>query len=63
MLKELVTLLRLHRLVVVNVSPQVPRDSIKLMLVLKCHVYEADALQIASAKKANSKVVVTGDRG
>lgn len=60
MLKEHITLSRLGRLVVVNVSPQVLRASMKL--VLKHHIYVADALQIASAKKANSRIMVTGDK-
>ncbi len=61
MLKELITLSRLRRLVIVSVSPQALRDSIKLML--KYHIYVADALQIASARKANSNVVVTRTEG
>jgi predicted nucleic acid-binding protein len=60
MLKEHMTLSRLGRLIVVNVSPQVLRASMKL--VLKYHIYIADALQIASAKKVNSRVMVTGDK-
>jgi predicted nucleic acid-binding protein len=34
-----------------------------MKLVLKHHIYVADALQIASAKKVNSRVMVTGDKG
>jgi len=60
MLRESMTLSRLHRLVVVSVSPPVLRTSIEL--VLKHHIYVADALQIASAKKVDSSTVVTGDR-
>ena len=30
--------------------------------MLKHHIYVADALQIASAKKVNSSIVVTGDK-
>ena len=60
MLRESMTLSRLHRLVVVSVSPPVLRASIEL--VLKHHIYVADALQIASAKKVDSSTVVTGDR-
>jgi predicted nucleic acid-binding protein len=60
MLGELATLSKLHRLVVVSVSPSILRNSIKL--VLKHHIYIADALQIASAKKVNSPIVVTGDK-
>jgi len=61
MLEEHMTLSRLDRLIVVNVSPQVLRASMKL--VLKHHIYVADALQVASAKKVNSRVMVTGDKG
>ena len=60
MLGEFTTLSRLHRLVVISVSPSILRTSIEL--VLKHHIYVADALQIASAKKANSSIMVTGDR-
>lgn len=60
MLGEFMTLSRLHRLVVVSVSPSILRSSIEL--VLKHHIYVADALQIASAKKVNSSIVVTGDK-
>jgi len=60
MLRESMTLSRLHRLVVVGVSPSLLRTSLEL--VLKHHVYVADALQIASAKKVNSSMVVAGDR-
>jgi predicted nucleic acid-binding protein len=60
MLRESMTLSRLHRLVVVSVSPPVLRASIELLL--KRHIYVADALQIASARKVNSSTVVTGDR-
>jgi predicted nucleic acid-binding protein len=58
MLEEHMTLSRLDGLIVVNVSPQVLRASMKL--VLKHHIYVADALQVASAKKVNSRVMVTG---
>jgi predicted nucleic acid-binding protein len=61
LVKEYMTLSRLSRLIVVNVSPQVLRASMKL--VLKHHIYVADALQVASAKKINSRVMVTGDKG
>ena len=60
MLGEFTTLSRLHRLIVVSVSPSILRTSIEL--VLKHHIYMADALQIASAKKVNSSIMVTGDR-
>ena len=60
MLRESMTLSRLFSLIIVAVSPSVLRTSIEL--VLKRHIYVADALQIASAKRVNSPIVVTGDR-
>ncbi|RLG86748.1 MAG: VapC toxin family PIN domain ribonuclease [Thermoprotei archaeon] len=60
LLREMRTLARLHRLVVVDVSPKVLRGSVKV--VLKHHIYVADALQIASATMARSSIFVTGDR-
>jgi predicted nucleic acid-binding protein len=60
MLREVATLSRLHRLLVVNISPPLLRDSIKL--VLKHHIYVADALQVATAKRINSSMIVTGDK-
>jgi predicted nucleic acid-binding protein len=60
MLREAMTLSRLHRLLVVGVSPSILRASIEL--VLKHHIYVADALQVASAKNVDSSAVVTGDR-
>jgi predicted nucleic acid-binding protein len=60
LLREMKTLARLHRLMLVDVSPKVLRQTIKL--VLKYHIYVADALQLASAAKVGSKMVVTGDR-
>jgi predicted nucleic acid-binding protein len=60
MLREATTLSRLHRLLVVGVSPFILRASIEL--ALKHHIYVADALQVASAKNVSSSTVVTGDR-
>mgnify|MGYP003930879201 CR=1 FL=1 len=60
MLRESITLSRLNRLVTVSINPSVLRASIEL--VLKHHIYVADALQIASAKKVNSAIVTTGDK-
>ncbi|MFZ8854710.1 MAG: type II toxin-antitoxin system VapC family toxin [Thermofilaceae archaeon] len=60
MMRETATLSRLHRLLIIGVSPFLLRASIEL--VLKYHIYVADALQIVSAKKANSSLIVTGDR-
>lgn len=60
LLREMKTLTKLHRLVVVEISPRVLRETIRL--VLKHHIYVADALQIASAIKARSTIFVTGDK-
>jgi hypothetical protein len=46
--------------VVVSVSPLILRASLKL--VLKHHIYAADALQLASAKSIDNCTFVTGDR-
>ncbi|MBC7091395.1 MAG: type II toxin-antitoxin system VapC family toxin [Nitrososphaeria archaeon] len=60
MLREAKTLLRLRKLLVIGISPSILRNSIEL--VLKHHMYVADALQIVSARRANSSILVTGDR-
>jgi len=60
MLGETATLSRLRRLFIIGVSPSLLRASIGL--VLKYHIYVADALQIVSAKKVNSSLIVTADR-
>lgn len=60
MLREAKTLLRLHKLLVIGISPSILRNSIEL--VLKHHIYVADALQIVSARRANSSILVTGDK-
>jgi len=60
MLRETATLSRLHRLYIIGVSPSLLRASIEL--VLKYRIYVADALQIASAKKVDSSLIVTADR-
>lgn len=59
LLREMKTLSKLHRLIVVEISPRILKETIKL--VLKHHIYVADALQIVSAIKARSKIFVTGD--
>jgi predicted nucleic acid-binding protein len=59
LLSESATLSRLRRLLVVGVSPSILRESVEL--VLKHHVYVADALQVASAKSIKSDRFVTGD--
>ncbi len=60
LLREMETLAKLHRLRVVEISPRILKETIKL--VLKYHVYVADALQMASAIKAKSNIFVTGDK-
>ncbi len=60
MLRESVTLSRLRRLLIVSVSPAILRSSIEL--VLRYHIYVADALQVASARSVGSSTLVTGDR-
>ena len=60
LLRELKTLSKLHRLIVVGVSPSILREAIRL--VLKHHIYVADALQIVSAIKSKSGKFVTGDK-
>ncbi len=49
MLREMKTLSRLNRVKIIGITPGILRESIKL--VLKRHIYLADALQILSAKK------------
>lgn len=60
MLRESVTLSRLRRLLIVSVSPAILRSSIEL--VLRYHIYAADALQVASTRSVGSSTLVTGDR-
>ncbi len=50
LLREMKTLAKLHRLVIVEISPRIHKETIKL--VLKHHIYVTDALQLASAIKA-----------
>lgn len=60
LLREMKTLVKLRRLIIVEVSPRVLRSTINL--VLKHHIYVADALQIVSAVKSRSNIFVTGDK-
>lgn len=60
LLREMKTLTRLHRLIVIGVSPSILREAVKL--VLKHHIYVADALQITSAITSKSTTFTTGDR-
>lgn len=60
LLREVKTLARLQRIIVIGVSPLILREAVKL--VFKHHIYVADALQIVSAVKSNSTRLVTGDK-
>ncbi len=60
LLRETRTLVKLHRLIVIEIGPRILKETVKL--VLKHHIYVADALQIASAIKAGSNILVTGDK-
>lgn len=60
MLRELRMLCRARSAIIVNVTPKTIRESVKL--VFKYHLYVADAIQIISAKQANARNLVTGDR-
>ena len=60
LLREIKTLTKLRRLMIVEVSPRVLKETIKF--TLKYHIYVADAIQIASAIKVGSRVFVTGDK-
>ncbi|MEM2051177.1 MAG: type II toxin-antitoxin system VapC family toxin [Thermoproteota archaeon] len=59
MLRELRMLLRARSAIMVNVTPKIVRESLKL--VFKHHLYVADAIQIASAKQVGARILVTGD--
>ncbi len=60
MLKELKMLCRARSAVIVDITPRTIREAVRL--VFKYHIYIADALQVASAKKANTQKFLTGDR-
>ncbi len=60
LLREVKTLAKLYRVIVVGISPSILRSAVNL--VLKHHVYIADALQIVSAHKSRSNRFVTGDK-
>jgi len=59
-LSETKILRRLYRLKIIGVSPPLLRETIKL--ILRYHIYAADALQIASAKTVKSTAFATGDK-
>ena len=60
LLREVKTLSNLHRIIIIDVTPSILRTTIKL--ILKYHVYVADALQVASAISSKSNKFVTGDK-
>jgi predicted nucleic acid-binding protein len=60
LLREVKTLSSLNRVIVIDVAPSILRIAIKL--VLKHHIYVADALQIASAIRSSSSKFVTSDK-
>jgi predicted nucleic acid-binding protein len=59
-LREIKILRRLYRFKIIEISPPLLRETIKL--ILRYHIYAADALQIASAKAVKSTAFVTGDK-
>jgi len=59
-LREAKILRRLYRFKIIGISPPLLRETIKL--ILRYHIYVADALQIASAKAVKSTAFVTGDK-
>ncbi len=60
MLRELKTLTRRGGAVLIGASPRILRSSVAI--VLRRHIYIADALQIVSAREAGGDTLVTGDR-
>lgn len=60
MLRELRTLARLQGARVIGVTPPLLRASINI--VMRSHVYVADALQVASARGVSADEFLTGDR-
>ena len=60
LLREVKTLARLHKIMLVGVDPFILRKSIEI--VLKHHIYVADALQLVSAIESRSKLFVTADK-
>ncbi len=59
MLRELRMLFRMRSANMVNVTPKIIRESVKL--VFNRHIYVADAIQIVSAKQVGAHMLVTGD--
>ncbi len=60
MLRETRTLARMNQGIIMYVSPLILRETVKILF--KHHLYVADALQVASAKKIGAATFVTGDK-
>ena len=60
MLREMKTLSKLQMVKIMGITPRILSESIRI--ILKHHIYLADALQIPSAKKTKATSFVTGDR-
>jgi predicted nucleic acid-binding protein len=60
MIREIKTLRKLHRLKVIEISPTIIRNAIKL--ILRHHIYIADAIQVVSAKLLDNVTFVTSDK-
>ncbi len=61
LLREVRTLAKLNRVIIVRINPLIIREAVKL--VFKHHIYIADALQVVSAIRSSSTKFVTGDKG
>ena len=59
-LLELRRLIKLKRIILIPIKMKILVDSWKL--IEKYHIYQADALQIASAKEANATEFLTADK-
>ncbi len=60
MLREIKTLAKLHRIIMIGIDPLILRRSINV--ALKHHIYIADALQIISARESKSTLFITADK-
>jgi len=57
---ELLKLVKLHQLDLIPLYSDIIADS--LDIILRYHIYEADAIQIVSSKYCNSEVFLTADK-
>ncbi|MET1160548.1 MAG: type II toxin-antitoxin system VapC family toxin [Thermoprotei archaeon] len=60
MLREVRTLRRLGKFLVIGITPSILRKSLEL--ILKHHIYVADAIQIITAKMVKRAIFVTADK-